>query len=564
LSGFECSFELQHPYEPRNYCVQYQETDFAFISRLMEEEGIFYFFEHEADKHTLVMANDPTEFKPSAFHPDITYKTIIGETEHKEVITEWTTAQEVRPGRVAINDFNFEQPLLDLTAEVSGKDERRLELYDYPGEYNRRETGERLVGIRMQEQETPLTVINGSSICRGFTPGYRFNLRDHYRRDFNKSYVITSVYHASDQGTNYRSSRVEAAEAFDYVNHFQCIPYPSPYRPARTTPAPLMQGTQTAMVVGPPGEEIYTDKYGRVKVQFHWDREGKYDEKSSCWIRVAQEWAGKQWGAMFIPRIGQEVIVDFLEGDPDQPIIVGRVYNGSSMPPYTLPDEKTKSTIKTYSSKGGGGFNEIRFEDKKGSEQVFIHAEKNEDLRIKNDRYETIGHDSHLIVSGDQFEQVGVNQLSDKHLRVKGNHNEKVDGTISIEAGMNMQEKVGLMHALDAGMEIHLKSGLNLVIESGVTLTLKVGGNFININPAGIFIQGTLVMINSGGAPGVGAGSRPDSPKEPREADTAEAGKKEEMPPPKRPPKPNAYSTGAVAMQNAARHGMPFVDAGRR
>jgi type VI secretion system secreted protein VgrG len=547
--------KLHGSFEPREYCVQYRETDFNFVSRLMEEEGIFYFFEHERDKHTLVLANNPSEFKPCPNHAEVSYKSIIGEREYEDVITDWTQEQEVRPGRYAINDFNFEQPMLDLTAAVSGKDERKLELYDYPGEYKKRDQGEKLVGIRMQEQESPLLIINGSSTCRGLIPGYRFTLKDHYRRDFNKQYVLTTIYHASDQGTNYRSSDVDAVQSFFYSNHFQCIPYPSPYRPPRVTPTPLMQGTQTAMVVGPPGEEIYTDKYGRVKVQFHWDREGKYDDKSSCWIRVSQLWAGKNWGAIFTPRIGQEVIVDFLEGDPDQPIIIGRVYNGAAMPPYELPGEKTKSTIKTLSSKGGGGFNELRFEDKKGSEQIFIHAEKNEDVRIKNDRFEFVGHDSHLIVKHDQFEKVE----GDKHLRVQGDHNEKVDGTISINAGMNMQEKVGMRHALDAGMEIHLKSGMNLVVESGVTLTLKVGSNFININPAGVFIQGTMVMINSGGAAGSGSGSSPEAPQDPREADTAEAGKVQELPPPKQPPKPNSYSTGAIVMQSAAKSGMPFV-----
>jgi type VI secretion system secreted protein VgrG len=547
---------LHGSFEPREYCVQYRESDFNFVSRLMEEEGIFYFFEHERDKHTLVMANNPSEFKPCHLHPEVSYKTIIGEHKMEEVIGEWTLEQEVRPGRYAINDFNFEQPLLDLTSEVSGKDERKLEMYDYPGEYKKRDLGERLVGVRMQEQETVQVVINGSSSCRGFMPGYRFNLKDHYRRDFNKTFVLTSVYHASDQGTNYRSSDVDAAQDFDYVNHFQCLPHPTPFRPPRVTPTPLVQGAQTAMVVGPPGEEIYTDKYGRVKVQFHWDREGKYDDKSSCWIRVSQEWAGKNWGAMFLPRIGQEVIVDFLEGDPDQPIITGRVYNGASMPPYELPAEKTKSAIKTLSSKGGGGFNELRFEDKKGSEQIFIHAERNKDIRIKNDRLEWVGRDSHLKVKRDLMEKIE----KDKHIEVTGDHNEKVGGTISVQAGMDMQEKVGLKHAMDAGMEIHLKAGMNVVIESGVTLTLKVGGNFININPAGIFISGTMVLINSGGAAGSGAGSSPESPQSPKDADTAEAGTKSELPPPKRPPKPNSYGLGAIALQSAARDAMPFVE----
>jgi type VI secretion system secreted protein VgrG len=318
----------------------------------------------------------------------------------------------------------------------------------------------------------------------------------------------------------------------------------------------VIHGTQTAIVVGPPGEEIYVDKYGRVKVQFHWDREGKYDDKSSCWIRVSQNWAGKRWGAMFIPRIGQEVIVDFVEGDPDRPIITGRVYNAASMPPYDLPAEKTKSSIKSYSYKGGGGFNELRFEDKKGSEQIFIQAQKDQDIRVKNILKEFVGSDTHLIVKHDQLNSVS----GDKHQHVSGDHNEKVEGTVSLNAGADMQEKVHSKYAMDAGTEVHIKAGTNVVIESGMTLTVKVGANFININPGGIFISGKIVNINSGGAAGQGAGSSPQSPKDPLEADTAEAGQMAELPRPKRPPKPAVFSPGALAMKQAAQDGLPFAE----
>jgi type VI secretion system secreted protein VgrG len=305
------------------------------------------------------------------------------------------------------------------------------------------------------------------------------------------------------------------------------------------------------MVVGPKGEEIYTDKYGRVKVQFHWDREGGRDEKSSCWIRVASTFAGGNYGAIFTPRIGQEVIVDFLEGDPDQPIITGRVYNADNMPPYDLPKEKTKSAIKTNSSIGGKGFNEIRFEDEKEKEQIFIHAERNQDIRVKNDLYEWIGNESHLIVKKDQLEMVE----GDKHLTVKGDSNEKVDGTLSLKVGMDMQEKVGMKHALDAGMEIHLKAGMNVVIESGTTLTLKVGGSFINLNPGGVFIQGPMVMLNSGGAAGTGSGCSPAAPKEPQEADKAKPGKEAKL-----PTSSGLTSPQAQALKEASKSGVPFCE----
>ncbi|MGH9903076.1 MAG: type VI secretion system Vgr family protein, partial [Pyrinomonadaceae bacterium] len=373
-------------------------------------------------------------------------------------------------------------------------------------------------------------------------------------------------------------------------------------------------GTQTAVVVGPPGEEIFTDKYGRVKVQFHWDREGKYDEKSSCWVRVSQNWAGKRWGAMFIPRIGQEVIVDFIEGDPDRPIITGRVYNGASMPPYALPDEMTKSAIKTNSSKGGAGFNELRFEDKKGKEQIFIHAERNKDIRVKNDLLEWVGNDSHriikkkhyekveekkhLIVVQDQIEKVeGDEHLivvgdrlekidGKRHLKVGGNKHEKVGGNknvdvasnlnekvgqkVSMDAGMDIHQKAGMNYAVDAGMAVHIKAGMTCVIEAGLQLTIKAGASFIDIGPAGISIVGTpLVNINSGGAAGSRGGCSPTAPEPPEDpevaeealvADTAEPGEAVEMPPPKAPAKPTTYSPGALVLKQAAENGTPFCD----
>ncbi len=555
--GFtDYALRLQGTFAAREYCVQYRESVFQFASRLMEEEGIFYFFEHQQDKHILVLANHPNEFKPCPHLAEISYESLVGEEREDDVITEWQTSQRVLPGQISLGDFNFENPTLDLTANITGQDTRKLELYDYPGEYKTKSEGERLAGIRLQEAESPRLVTAAASTCRGLLPGYRFQLQHHYRRDFNRAYAITTVSHEFEQGTNFRSGEGEADAALTYANRFDCIPHPTHFRPPRRTSAPKINGSQTAIVVGPAGEEIYVDKFGRVKVQFHWDRTGTYNEKSSCWVRVAQNWAGKRWGAIFLPRIGQEVIVDFMEGDPDQPIITGRVYNGAALPPYTLPDKMTKSTLKSNSSKGGGGFNEIRFEDKKGSEQIFIHAEKDEDLRIKNDRKEFIGNDSHLIVKHDQAEAVD----GDKHLTVKGAQNEKVDGTISLKAGRDLQRKVGMKYALDAGLEIHLKSGMNLVLESGTTLTLKVGGNFINLNPAGVFIQGTMVMINSGGAAGAGAGASPQPPTAPKEADEAEPGAALELPPPKRPPAPTRYSPAALVLKEAAQQGVPFCD----
>lgn len=546
---------LTRSYDKREYCVQYRETAFNFVSRLMEEEGIFYFFEHSEEKHSLILSDGVPAFKPCPLQDKVSYKTLIGQDRDDDVVSEFVVTNELRSGKYTVNDFNFEFPVLDLTANVTGSGDSHYEFYDYPGEYKTKGEGERLVGVRVEEESTAIVVIKGESTCRGFIPGYRFELRDHYRRDLNKDYVLTSVFHSADLGTNWHSNEGDDGQE-SYRNSFQCIPYPTPYRPVRRTPVPMVYGTQTAIVVGPAGEEIYTDKYGRVKVQFHWDRIGQYNENSSCWIRVSHLWAGKGWGAINLPRIGQEVIVDFLEGDPDRPIITGRVYNADCMPPYALPDEQTKSTLKSYSSKGGGGFNEIRLEDKKGSEQLFIHAEKNQDNRVKNESLEWVGKDRHLIVKGMQAENVG----GDKHLTIKGNQNEKVDGSVSLKAGMDLQQKVGKNFALDAAMEVHIKAGVSLVIEAGTTLTLKVGGNYVNINPAGVFITGTMVMINSGGAAGSGSGASPEAPKDAKEADKAEPGTKPTLPPPKHWKKPEAYSPAALVLQQAAQSGVPFCD----
>ncbi|MBI4854926.1 MAG: type VI secretion system tip protein VgrG [Acidobacteria bacterium] len=546
---------LHRKFEPREYCVQYRETDFNFVSRLMEEEGIFYFFEHEAKKHTLVLADHYNEFKVCKNQATIRYELSGSERRAEEVINEWSIRQEIRPGQYELNDFDFKQPALDLTANVIGKDERKFEIYDYPGKYYKKNEGEERVSIRMEEEDVSRIVAIGSSTSRAFVSGSRFKLVEHYRKDLNSDYVLTSIHHIADQGSNYRSSEANAIESFDYRNHFQAIPYPSAYRPTRVTATPIIYGSQTAIVVGPKGEEIHVDNYGRVKVQFHWDREGKYDENSSCWVRVSQNWAGKRWGAMFLPRIGQEVIVDFLEGDPDRPIITGRVYNGSSMPPYELPGEKTKSTTKSYSSKGGEGFNEMRFEDKKGLEQIFIHAQRNKDIRIKKDLFETIGSNSHLIVGGDQLESIG----NDKHLTIKNNHNEKEGGSFSRSAGGDICQKAGENIFLQAGNEIDIKSGTYIALKSG-SISLVGDGGFITIDSSGIYINGTMVYINSGGMAIPAMDAQPTTPKKPKEADTGVTGEMAELPPAKRARKVSSYSPGALAMKKAAIDGVPFVE----
>ncbi|MEJ7712154.1 MAG: type VI secretion system tip protein TssI/VgrG [Pyrinomonadaceae bacterium] len=302
--------------EEREYCVQYRETDFNFVSRLMEEEGIFYFFEHEKTKHTLVLANSQHEFKDCPNQPTARYEMVTHEHWFEDLVTGWSYEQEVTPGAYTIDDFNFESPKVGLVSTVPGKDERQYEIYDYPGEYKKKAAGDSLVGLRMEEEESTRLLAKGTSTCRAFSAGFKFKLKGHYRPDLNREFAIIHVSHLADQGDDYETSSQGSSSQFNYENVVDCIPHPTPYRPRRKTPIPVVHGSQTAIVVGRSGEEIDVDAHGRVKVQFHWDREGKYDEKSSRWIRVSQNWAGARWGAVFLPRIGQEVIVDFLKATP--------------------------------------------------------------------------------------------------------------------------------------------------------------------------------------------------------------------------------------------------------
>jgi len=541
LEGVDFVLDIQGTFEPRDYCVQYRETDFDFASRLMEEEGIYYFFKHAEDSHQMVLANTPQSHPNLPGASKLIFETAMGGVRPEDRILSWEKTQALRSGKHTVWDHCFELPGKHLEAEqpilesvqagkvvhklkVGGNDQ--FELYDYPGAYAQRFDGvdksggdqpaelgkifsdnKRTVGIRMQQEALPSLLIQGSSNVRHLVPGYKFDLEQH--ADADSSYVLTGIHHSGSLSGAYRSG--ETAE-FEYENRFTCIPAALPFRPARVTPRPAVRGTHTATVVGPPGEEIFTDKYSRVKVQFHWDRENKYNEESSCWVRVGTAIAGRLWGAIHIPRIGQEVIVDFLEGDPDQPIIIGGVYNADQMPAYKLPDHKTKSGYKSYSSPGGKGFNEIRFEDKKGEEQVFIHGEKDIDIRIKKDRREWIGNDRHLIVKRDHLRKVERDEhikvdrdrkeaiARDHHLKITGKEAVQINGSRSHLVQGDVIDVYKCSHSEETGQKISVK-GKEIVIEAESGMTLKVGGNFITIDASGIAIKGMpTVQINSGGS----------------------------------------------------------------
>ena len=533
LRGLNVKYNLQGSYEPRVYCVQYRETDFNFASRLMEEEGIFYFFTHSEDGHEMVVSDHFGAYPDVPCESKIIYESIQGQYRDEDRILSFSKTQEIRSGQVTLFDHSFELPhkhldvnetMIDGTIAVGDVKHilkvgptAQLEIYDYPGGYAKRfdgtpgkilADGERTADIRMQSEECNAVVMEGEGTCRQFTSGHKFELERHFSD--NGEYVLTGVSHSCRQDLQFRSHGEQSGDTIDYTNQFRCIPRAVPFRPLRTAVRPVVHGTQTAVVTGPAGEEIHTDKYGRIKVQFHWDRAGSGDEQSSCWVRVATPWAGKGWGMFTLPRVGQEVVVDFLEGDPDRPLVVGSVYNADHMHAYDLPAEQTKSYLKSLSSKGGKGFNEIRFEDKKSSEQVFLHGEKDLEIRIKNDRKEWIGRDRHLMVKRDKFEHIERDSHADikrdyiekigrdHHIEVAGKEAIKVTGSHSMKVQGDVIEEFKANHSCQVTQNVYLK-GMQVVIEASAGITLKVGGNFVTIDPSGVAIKGTLIQLNSAG-----------------------------------------------------------------
>jgi type VI secretion system secreted protein VgrG len=484
---------LNNSYRRWEYCVQYRESDFNFISRLMEQEGIYYFFEHEKEKHKLVMIDDVTRHAAYPNFATIPYHAQTDNTgfELTDVLDVWTATQYVMPSRYAMQDYNFKSPDVNLLAKHKDDAGHETplsdpEIYDYPGEYIETAEGMKYVEIRQQELACQRERINASGTSRGLAPGYTFTLSDHPRDDQNKEYLAIAVEHminnkgffTEDKGTQelYRCQ----VEVMDKTKMF---------RSARETPKPVVQGPQTAVVVGPSGEEIHTDEYGRVKVQFHWDRYGEKNQSSSCWMRVSQIWAGKRWGAINIPRIGQEVIVSFLEGDPDQPIITGRVYNAAQMPPYTLPDNKTQSGIKSRSTKEGSSdnFNEIRMEDKIGEEELYIQAEKNENILVKNNKGETVGNNETISIGNDREESVGNDETiavgndrkesvgRDEDLSVSNNRKRNVGVDETINVGGKRTHTVGNAETITVGEDQNINVGKNQSVAIGTNRTIQVG-----------------------------------------------------------------------------------------
>uniref|UniRef100_UPI002620EEC7 type VI secretion system tip protein TssI/VgrG n=1 Tax=Pseudomonas sp. TaxID=306 RepID=UPI002620EEC7 len=400
-----------------------------------------------------------------------------------------------------------------------------LEDYDYPGRYTDRTRGKHLSQRHLERHRADYRLAEARSDQPKLLSGHFLELSDHPRQDCNGLWLLHEVIHQGKQPQVLEesvTSHTDASDGFQqgYCNRFSATPWDVPYRPALAHPKPRVLGSQSAVVTGPAGEEIHCDQYGRIKVQFFWDRFGAADDKTSCWLRVSNGWAGDNYGAIAIPRIGMEVLVTFLEGDPDQPLVTGCLYHKEHVVPYDLPANKTRSLFKTLSSPGGGGFNELRIEDQKGAEQIYLHAQRDWDENIEHDQKIRVGHERHDTVEANSYSEL----KAEEHLTVKAERKVEVKPDDHLTVGQNQHIKLGSAQLTKAGREIHLKAGQKMVIEAGTELTLKAGGSFIKLDPGGITLSGPLAKINAGGSPGKGSGIKIKPPVLPGLADSDRAG----------------------------------------
>ena len=513
---FRCKGNQDPP--EREYCVQYRETDWNFVSRLLEEEGFFFFFQHTASSHELVISNDPLVHEEIPGEATLHMGAPPEDSESRERIFKMSYAEQVVPGKVALRDYNFQMPQVDFSTEAEGDSEQaeaELEVYDYPGIYDAPEAGRGLSQVRQQEHEVKRRGGNGSSDCARFIPGYTFTLSGHHQSSLNgQQYLLTSVMNEGATLTDLDEGRVSAV--CNYANTFSYIPAEVPYRPHRAAPRPRVLGSQTAVVVGPDGQEIYTNEQGQVKVQFHWDRLGHQDDQSSCWVRVSQPWAGEGYGFMFIPRVGNEVVVDFLEGDPDRPLITGSVYHAQNVTPLVLPGDKTKSIIRSSSSPGGKGFNEICLEDRAGAELFYVHAQQDlqekirrhmstsvggsQSLSVGYNREKTVGHDEKVTIKGDETVKI----KGDETVKIKGDVELTIDGKKQVTIEKDLMVTIKGQHS-EAVTKAYKLTAKAVTLEAADSIEFKCGGAKIKLVKSGdidisgsgnVKIKGRFIKLN--------------------------------------------------------------------
>jgi type VI secretion system secreted protein VgrG len=497
-------FDLKRPPEEREYCVQHRESDLAFLERLAAEEGWHYRYEHgsvDGDTQPALIIADHHGDAP-VLGP-VTYNAKAGGSTRQLAVFRFRYEERVRVASVAMKDYTFRNPAYALMHEqAAGELNHREDYqhYDYPGRFKADASGQPFTEARLQALRNDASTAAGDSNRPDFSAGAKVTLTDHDSDTLNRDWLLTSVTHT---GTQPQALEEEGgSEPTSYHNRFTAIPADRTWRP-QTPHRPLMDGPQMAIVTGPEGEEIHCDEHGRVKVRFPWDRYSKNDEHSSAWLRVSQGWAGGQYGFMALPRIGHEVIVSFLDGDPDQPIITGRTHHATNTPPYALPEHKTRTTLKTKTHKGEGS-NELRFEDEAGQEQIYVHAQKDLDLITEHNRTEVIKNDSHLTVENHRFCHI----RGDHHSSVDGEKRQAVGSDCSQNIGGTFHQKSAQGTLSEAGTEVHHKAGAKVVLDAGAELTISAGGSLLKLDPSGVTLSGPGIKINSGGAPGSGSGQR--------------------------------------------------------
>jgi type VI secretion system secreted protein VgrG len=523
LSFTDYELNLQQDHAPREYCVQYRESDYDFAARLMEEEGIFYYFRHEDGKHTLVLADHKGAYFDCKEN-SVDLPIDVGSRALPDHLTSWAHEFSFRPGRWAQTDYNFTTPSTSLMSQsktvmrIPGLD--KFEVYDYPGSFGDKGAGSALTKLRMEEVESAHDIVHGTALCKTFTPGGRFTIGNHPSSDEEgKSYVIRTIGHEAHETVTYET---RSSADFEYTNKFTCIPDSVVFRAPRKTTKPIVHGVQTAVVVGPPGEEIYTDEFGRVKVQFHWDREGKKDENSSCWVRVSQSHGGNGFGSINIPRMGEEVILSFLEGNPDRPIITGRVYHKESMPPYGLPDSKVICGMKSKTYKGSG-YNEYVMDDTPGGELIREHGQYDKDSTIEHDLREhvmnnrsrdvavnetvsigsnqsiSVGADRSVSVGGKQTITVGADHSesigANHDLTISAKQNTSIGSSQKIVVGATREASINADDLLSVSGKLTIGAEGDIEISSGSKITLTVGGSSITIEDSKISIKSTTVLV---------------------------------------------------------------------
>ncbi|AIU89511.1 type IV secretion protein Rhs [Pectobacterium odoriferum] len=493
------AFALRNEHAVREYCVQYRESDLAFITRLAAEEGMYFFHEYEEGKHRVVFADDAGALTKG---PELFFNLATQGLSEGEYVRRFHYAERVSTSDVELKDYSFKTPAYGLShKKMSGELAHQRESYqhyDYPGRYKQDPSGKAFSGYRLDALRSGAVTSEGESNCAGLMPGNTFTLTEHPNATLNAVWQTVSVTHVGQQPQALEEE--SGGEPTTMSNSFAVVKSTTTWRAAMPY-KPMVDGPQIATVVGPAGEEIYCDQFGRVKLQFPWDRYGVSNDQSSCWVRVSQGWAGGQYGMIAIPRIGHEVIVSFLEGDPDQPIITGRTFHATNPSPYPLPAHKTRTVLRTKTHQGEG-FNELRFEDQAGQEEIYLHGQKDLNALIENDVVWHIKHDAHTEIDNERITRIKAND----HLTVESEKRDHITGDYSLTVDASMHQKLGQALLVEAGQEIHLKSGNKIVLEAGAELTLKVGGSFVKIDPSGVTLVGPSIKMNSGGSPGFGSG----------------------------------------------------------